>query len=209
MRARLLPALLLVATAVAGGDEYLDGLARSLAEVKSLAASFEQVKTLKLFTRPVKSRGRLLFERPDRLRWEIREPFHSLLVVDGDKVAKFEWVDGERRQLSLGRAADPILIAIGRLRRWLTGEFDDEAYEITVRAEPERKIVLVPRDEALRRSVAALEFFPAPDGKSMRKVVVREPGGDVTVISFSEIRIDPDFPDGTFSVTDPIALDGG
>ena len=204
---RLLPLLALVATVSAGEQaDFLARLSKSLGQVKSVRADFTQTKKLAVFKRPVTAKGVLIFERPDRLRWEIRKPFRSILIVNGDKVAKFEWVDGKWRALKLGRAADAILIAIGRLRQWLTGKFDEKAYEISVE---KTRVILKPRDKALKKTIASLELFPTKDLKAMRKVVVRERTGDVTEIAFSGHRTGTKPPKGTFSPTAPAPLDGG
>jgi len=206
---RLLPLLALMATVSAGEQaEFLAKLSKTLGQVKSVRADFEQTKKLAVFAKPVTVRGVLIFERPDRLRWEIRKPFRSILIVNGDKVAKFEWVDGKWRALKLGRAADGILIAIGRLRQWLTGKFDEKAYEISVEHKPETRLILKPRDKALKKTIASLELFPTKDLAAMRKVVVRERTGDVTVIAFSGHRTGKKPPKGTFSPTAPAPLDG-
>jgi outer membrane lipoprotein carrier protein len=207
---RLLPLLALVATVSAGErEEFLARLSKTLGQVKSVRADFTQTKQLAVFKRPVTAQGVLIFERPDRLRWEIRKPFRSILIVNGDKVAKFEWVDGQWRALKLGRAADAILIAIGRLRRWLTGKFDEKAYEISVEKKPKTRLILKPRDEALKKTIASLELFPTKDLKAMRKVIVRERTGDVTEIAFSGHRTGTKPPKGAFSPTAPAPLDGG
>lgn len=203
---RLLPLLALVATVSAGErEEFLEKLSKTLARVKSVRADFTQTKKLAVFKRPVTAHGVLVFERPDRLRWEIRKPFRSILIVNGSKVAKFEWVDGKWRALKLGRAADAILIAIGRLRQWLTGRFDEEAYEIGVE---KGQVILKPRDKALKKTIASLHLRPTKDLKAMRSVVVRERSGDATDIVFSGHRTGYKPPKGTFSPTAPAPLDG-
>jgi outer membrane lipoprotein-sorting protein len=202
---RLVALLALVATVSAGErEEFLAKLAKTLGQVKAVRADFTQTKKLAVFARPATAHGVLIFERPDRLRWEIRKPFRSILIVNGSKVAKFEWVDGKWRALKLGRAADAILIAIGRLRQWLTGKFDEKAYEISVK---ETRLTLKPRDKALQKTIAALELSPTKDLKAMRKVVVRERTGDATEISFSGHRTGYKPPKGTFSTTAPAPLD--
>jgi outer membrane lipoprotein-sorting protein len=176
---RLLPLLALVAIVSAGErEDYLARLSKSLGQVKSVRADFTQTKKLAVFKKPVTAEGVLIFERPDRLRWEIRKPFRSILIVNGDKVAKFEWVDG----------------------------FDEKAYEIAVE---KTRVILKPRDKALKKTIASLELFPAKDLKAMRKVVVRERTGDVTELAFSGHRTGTKPPKGTFSPTAPAPLDGG
>ncbi|MHC4451109.1 MAG: outer membrane lipoprotein carrier protein LolA [Planctomycetota bacterium] len=183
-------------------------LAAAMKTVRSFRADFEQEKKLKVFKKPVRSSGVLLFERPDRMRWETRTPFRSLLVVNGAKVAKFEWVDGKRRALKLGRGADALLVAMRRLRAWFTGEFDEKTFSVEVKEKPAIQLILRPKEKALRARIERIEFFPAKDLKSMKRVVIVEAKGDVTTLRFENHKANQPAPKKTFSVTDPAKLDG-
>jgi outer membrane lipoprotein-sorting protein len=211
-------ALLCVASGAQEGRKFLEGEERAaflrkvrdrMGQVKSFVADFDQEKSLSVFKDKVKSSGFLLFERPDRLRWEIREPFRSQLVVAGDRVAKFEFVGGVRRALKLGRAQDAILVVMERLRGWFRGEFDQkgEPFDVSVSSAPGPLIVLTPRDESLRKNVEAIELVPTDDLVSMRSVTIRERGGDRTVMTFGGYARDVTIPPGAFSLDEPADID--
>jgi len=182
-------------------------LTKAMQTVRGFRADFTQEKKLRVFKQPVTSSGVLLFERPDRMRWETRKPFRSLLVVNGKNVAKFEWVDGKRRALKLGRGADALLVAMNRLRAWFTGKFDESAFSIESKEEPELKLILRPKDKAIQARIDRLEFYPAKDLKSMRRVVIVETGGDVTTLRFTHHKANEPAPKNTFSTSDPAELD--
>lgn len=192
----------LLATMAAGQkSDFLARLNKAMDDVKAFRATFVQEKRLKVFAETVKSEGVIVFQRPDKLRWEITKPFRSILVVSGDSVAKFEWVDGKRRKLELGRAADAILVAMRRIRDWFTAKFDEEHYEVMVDG---TTVTLRPKDKRLRKTIEALEFFPTRDLKAMERVIVRERAGDTTTMRFA--NHDPKYEPkkGTFSLDDPI-----
>jgi len=183
-------------------------LAKAMKTVHGFRADFVQEKKLKVFKKPLVSSGLLLFERPDRMRWETRKPFRSLLVVNGSKVAKFEWVDGKRRAIKLGRGADALLVAMNRLRAWFTGKFDDKTFAIETREKPEVLIILRPKDKAIKARIDRLEFYPAKDLKSMLRVVIVEAKGDVTVMRFSNHKANQPAPKNAFSIKEPAKIDG-
>ena len=201
--------LLLLAGLSAGADEekkpppLRKRLAKAMQSVRSFRAEFEQEKKLRVFKKPVKSTGVLIFERPDKIRWEMRKPFRSLLIVNGTKVAKFEWVDGKRRAIKLGRGADALLVAMNRLRAWFTGEFDEKTFAIEVKEKPETVLTLRPKAKALKARIERIEFHPAKDLKSMRRVVIVEASGDVTTMRFSNHKANQPAKKGTFSTKDP------
>lgn len=184
----------------------LKKLHTELAKVPRFRAEFDQEKHLKVFKKPVMSNGVLLFERPDRMRWEIRKPFHSLLIVAGKNVAKFEWVNSKRKKLKLGRAADAVLIAMRRLQAWFSGNFDEKNFTVTVVQKPALHVLLIPKDEAMRKRVARMEFFPAADFRSMSKVVVHESKGNRTVLIFKNHKSGAKMPKDAFSLTTPAEL---
>jgi outer membrane lipoprotein-sorting protein len=190
-------------------DRFLDRMEKRMAELASFLAEFEQTKRLSLFKEPVESRGFILFARPDRLRWEIVRPFRSVLVVSGNEVAKFEFVGGKRRALRLGRAGDAVLAAMDQIRQWFQGRFDRDGkqYRVQVSTKPDTRIVLTPRDEALARTLKAIEFVPTEELDSMESVTIRERNGDSTVMVFSKRANDVEAPAAAFSLEDPADLD--
>ncbi len=190
-------------------DEFLSQVERAMAGAKSIAATFQQEKELPLFQDTVRTSGFLLFERPDRLRWETRKPFRSVLIVAGNEVGKFEWIGGERRSLRLGRGADVILAVMDRIRGWFQGKFDREGkeYEVDAARSPKPRIVLRPKDRAIGRSLRAVELDLAPDLSSVHTVTIVEEGGGRTVMRFEERKRGGEFPPGTFSPTDPADVD--
>ena len=211
-------ALFLLAAVVVANDkkakpptdkQILDRLHTELAKIPRFRTGFDQEKHLKVFKKPVKSSGVLLFERPDRMRWETTKPFRSILIVSGKEVAKFEWVDKKRKKLKLGRAADAILLAMKRLQAWFSGTFDDKNFTVTVVRKPELHILLVPKDAALKKRIAKMEFFPAKDMKSMTRVVIHEARGDRTVLTFRDQENGAKLPKNAFSLTDPADVHGG
>lgn len=216
-RLLLLAALLCCASDAQEGRRFLEGEDRAaflrkvrerMGEVRSFVADFTQEKSLAVFKDKVRSTGFLLFERPDRLRWEIREPFRSQLVVAGDTVAKFEFVGGSRRSLKLGRGHDAILVVMERLRGWFRGEFDQKGdpFAVKVSSEP-ALIVLTPREDALKRNLDRIELVPTADLVSVSSVTIFERGGDRTVMTFGAYARDLRIPAGAFSLTDPVELD--
>jgi len=210
---RLLSLLLLLTAPLRGGeqflgpaerDAFLDRVSSAMDSITAFAAAFDQEKDLKVFSEKVKSSGLIVFARPDRLRWEISAPFRSLLIVAGNDAAKFEWVAGKRRALKLGRSKDAIVLAMERIRGWFRGEFKRarKDYTVEVTAGKDPRIVMSPKDARLKKTLRRLEFWPTRDLKAMRRVVVREGKGGVTVMKFHDHkRITPGA--RTFDLKDP------
>ena len=188
---------------------FLAEVERKMSGVRSFVADFEQKKKLSVFQGTAVSSGFILFQRPDHLRWEIRKPFRSILIVSGNGVAKFEFVRSKRRALKLGRGRDAILIAMERIRSWFKGDFDREGkhYKVEVSRRPTPLIVLKPLDARLKKTLKAIEFTPTKDLAGMRQVTIRERGGDHTVLVFRRRVDNVVAPAAAFSLEKPKELD--
>jgi outer membrane lipoprotein-sorting protein len=189
-------------------ERFLDELEARMAARKTVAAEFEQEKMLSLFDDKLESRGAILFQAPDKLRWEIQAPFQSILVVAGEDVAKFEFVRGEKRALQLGRGKDPLLLVMSQIRGWFLGKFDrsEKTYRLRVAREPAPLIVLEPAEEGLRKNLSAIEVTLADTLDAVSRVVVREKGGDKTTMVFHEKKRDVLIPGPYFDLKDPRPL---
>ena len=83
----LLVCLLNIAPAFAGDVAQLH---LQLSSLKTLQADFEQDVFDEDGTLLQQSRGELMVERPNKLRWESREPFHYLLISDGETLWRYD-----------------------------------------------------------------------------------------------------------------------
>lgn len=186
---------------------FLDRIERAMAPVESIVATFEQRKTLRLLKRPLVTTGVIAFSRPDSLRWDITKPFESTLVVVGEKVAKFETVDGKRRKLELGRRADALALVMDRIRSWFLGRFeeDSEAFEVQVIGAP-ACVRLVPKSATWSRTIRAIALDIGPKLDRVRKVTIEEREGDFTEITFKLVGRHVEFVPKVFSLTAPVAL---
>lgn len=80
-------ALVMPAPAAQDGYAQLQAFADGL---ESLAAEFEQI-TIDADGQVIESsRGRMLWQAPDRARWEYYEPFEQIIVADGDHLWHYD-----------------------------------------------------------------------------------------------------------------------
>lgn len=169
----------------------LEAVERNLGGIRSLRTEFEQEKHLSLFSDVVHARGSCIFARPDCLRFEIHQPFQSVLVVRGSSVAKYELVDSIWRKLELG-SPDAVLMVTGQISAWIRGRFteQDELYEIRAsRLGGDIRVMLLPRPKELSRHIQSIEVLLAKELTRIRSVTIREPGGDYTELRFvREVR---------------------
>jgi outer membrane lipoprotein carrier protein len=191
----------------AAAAPVLQTLQQKMASVRSIYLEFTQERDLKLFSDPLKSEGVMLIERPDRIRWETTAPYQSILLGDQKTVAQFEFNDGKWEKLKLGF---PQLLqrVMQQMAMMNQGELSTmmSDYTVTVATGATTVLTLVPKDENVRGVLSSLEIHLAADLTTMQEVVMNEPDGDLTRITFHNERRDLTFPAGTFDQTKPLDL---
>jgi outer membrane lipoprotein carrier protein len=192
----------------AAPSPVLQALQQKMASVRTVYLEFNQERVLKLFSEPLKSEGVMLIERPDRIRWETTAPYQSILMGDQKSVAQFEFDDGKWQKLKLGF---PQLLQ--RLMKQMAlmnqGKMDAlvSDYNISVTTNATTTVLLMtPKDENVRGMLSSLEIHLPPDLSTTEEVVMNEPNGDLTRITFHDEKRDVSYPTGTFDQTKPLDL---
>lgn len=166
---------------------------------KTLQAKFTQEKHLSIFQDVLVSRGLLAFSVPSRLRWEITEPFHSLLVMNGGELAKYDFNGGKPRRLKLP-AADALYEVLAQIAGLHQGKFGEQAknYGMQLYLGETARLVLVPKSKKMKQFIPAIEIKFSKALDSVSSVLIREGGEDFTLITFEEVRLNPELPVNLF-----------
>jgi outer membrane lipoprotein-sorting protein len=186
----------------------LQQISGAMGRAQTVFTRFVQERHLSLFNEPLRSEGFLCFQKPGRIRWETTVPYKSILVSDGSGVAQFEWTDEKWQKLDIG-LADATQNVVAQIAAVMEGRYasDRRDYDVSVTNGVEGPVVtLVPRNETMRKMMAAIEVHLAADLKATRRVVLRETGGDYTDIRFSEQTVNLELPPLTFDRNAPLAL---
>jgi outer membrane lipoprotein-sorting protein len=177
--------------------------------VRSMYCEFRQFRHMDILGEPIESRGVIAFEQPKSIRWETVSPYRSLIVYDGRSPAQFEWRDGKRVRLQVpfGGAFGRIIGHIVAIHR---GDFDSLSsdYDISASRGAEGvSMTLIPKDQRARQALSAIEMRLSKDLSVVKEVILKEPGGDFTRISFENERRNVTFPKGTFDLGNPADLE--
>jgi outer membrane lipoprotein-sorting protein len=205
---RILGTVLALALAVAGpafpapapGDPEPAGAPASLLRrlelaasgVSTLASDFVQEKHLGIFKTVVTSRGRFHYQKPDRLRWELREPFASGFALSGSRGRR--WHQRTGRTESFDIRQDPIMKAVSdQIFAWANADFAGlgREYRIRILSENPVSLRLEPLSAAMAASLDHLRITFSPDGRFVRAVEFHEKDGDFTRIRFVDTVVNP------------------
>lgn len=171
--------------------------------VRSLTATFEQVRTSALLLEPETSHGRFWYRAPGQVRWEYESPRRMVVLFDGRTLSTFI-----PRERSLERIRVP-----SRQRRYLdflvgTRPLDDLVgqFRIAVRDVDPRSPLMVrlePVSRIIARHVAEITLKIDRKLKLPVSVEYREADGDMTRYCFSHVQVDPEIDPGKFELRVP------
>ena len=187
-RVRCLPVLCIVLAALsAAWSSSWESIRAAAGGIQSVEAAFTQEKHLEILAEPLVSRGRLLFAAPDKLRWEYEAPLPSVLLMDGDRVQRFVKTGGAWTE-DASAALPAMSFVMQEISRWMNGRFDDNP-DFEARLEPEGRIVLTPRKEALATVIQKIVLQLAETPGVIDAVTVYEDDRNFTRLAFDHVRV--------------------
>ena len=186
--------------------EVLEQLQAKAETLKSLQGNFEQRKFSRLLITPMESEGRLFWQPPGRLRWEVVQPAPLTLVAQGERIMILY---PDLKKASLYRQP----FGGGLLER-ITGATDDpEAFQrqyriqvaLVARGGSGRWIQMTMEPKSARRAryFKRLEIKIDPNTWLPGEISIQESSKDWTVIHLSNLQENTELPDGLFSVQPP------
>ena len=196
-----------IATAVAPGaaandwNDSWESIRLAARDVRTVQADFVQTRTVRILTRPIVSRGRLVYRRPDDLRWEYTSPIRSVLLLRGGSVERYIHRDeGIVRDSSA--KLDAMAAVVREINIWLSGDFSaSKTFRPTlVRSDRAMNVELLPIDPSMRSIISRIELRLGKKAGTVERVVIDEGSEGATRIDFTGVRINEGVTDADFTL---------
>ena len=177
-------------------DQALADIAKARARIDTLQGPFTQERTIALLASKVKSTGKLLMVRPDRLRWELDPPDAAVYWVLPDGLA-YKTKSGAGKiaksaQGPMGGVLGDLLVLLGGDLAQLKARYD---LTLVKRDAAACVIHAVPKDKALAKTTQRVELELTADLATMKRVAIVEKGNDRSDVTFGALvrnaKIDP------------------
>ncbi|MCO4747474.1 MAG: outer membrane lipoprotein carrier protein LolA [Proteobacteria bacterium] len=171
-------------------DPSMETVFAALSSPTTVQTTFTQTQHRAVLARPLESKGRLVFARPDRLRWQIDAPTRAVFVMDGTTFTTAMPDLGITEEISLAAHPEYLGLVHG-LTVWLQADADLVAKNYDASWDDGR-LVLVPKTDDLSRWVSRFVLSLSEDHRSVTEVELFEADGDRVVLVFSEVRLGAD-----------------
>lgn len=187
----------LAASDPAAGQQKVEGF---LQRLQSLQAQFKQTLTDRNGLTVEEASGTLAIRRPDRFRWDYREPNEQVIVADGSRIwlydADLEQVTVRKLDDTLSATPAMLLSGQGNLQdNFSVTQTSQEGGVFWVRMQPKR-------DDTDFKWVR-LGF----DGNSLRFMQLADKLGQTTTLEFSQLERNPALDPSRFTFTVPPGAD--
>lgn len=187
----------LAASDPAAGKQKVEGFLQGL---QSLQAQFKQILTDRNGLSVEEASGTLAIRRPDRFRWDYREPNEQVIVADGSRIwlydADLEQVTVRKLDATLSATPAMLLSGQGALQdNFTVTQTAQEAGVFWVRMQPKR-------DDTDFKWVR-LGF----DGNTLKFMQLADKLGQTTHLEFSQLERNPALDPSRFSFSVPPGAD--
>ena len=179
------------------GLNSLDGFIK---EMKTLQGQFVQTQFNANRQETQRASGTLELSRPGRFRWIYSQPYHQELIADGESL----WIYDQ----DLDQATQkPLRLALGQAPIMLLMEnrpLDEEFILTELGADQGMDWVeLKPRGEVSDFREVKFAF----KGRMLARMQLTDAFGQITLIEFSEMKLNPALDDRHFRFTPPAGVD--
>ncbi len=166
--------------------DFLAQVAKTNTTTNSFECPFVQKKSLSVLAEIIESKGTMYFQKPDKLRWQYDTPYKYIFVLNGDKV----YVKNENRTDEFNTASNKLFREISEL---MVGSVNgnmlvDEkrfASEISVN-DKMVEVKLLPKSKELKQLMSSIILSFSKSDYMVQSIVMNEPGGDNTIITFTK-----------------------
>ncbi|MGD8558959.1 MAG: outer membrane lipoprotein chaperone LolA [Gammaproteobacteria bacterium] len=191
-----------VSSALASGAEQR--LNQFYRQVTSMRADFTQSIISETRPNAEKSQGVLEMQRPGKFRWNYSAPYEQQIVADGKRLYIYD-VEMEQvivKPLDLALGNTPAVLLSGGAN--ITDKFEVE--EITENRESDKSLFwlqLLPRDKDAGFEKLLLAFA----GDHIKIMELKDAFGQVTRLTFSNMKLNPDIDPSVFEFKAPPGVD--
>ncbi len=174
-------------------------LAKNAQVTQSISSDFNQVKNMKMLNDKVSSKGKFYYKQADKVRIEYTSPFSYLLVMNSGMIAVKE--NGKvskintRNSLTM-QSVNKIMMDCMRGTVFNNKDFSVSAYASSA----QYLLTLTPQSSAVKGLFKNIDVYINKSDNQVAKLIMTENGGDNTIMTFTNRKLNSNLADALFSV---------
>ncbi len=186
--------LLFSVTGMKENERTLEVIYSRFATIKSVAADFVEKKKSRAFSTPQIQKGRFFSSRDGKLKWEILEPIRSTFTVSGNTAMvlypdlRYEKIYDLATDTSLSEVVKNIFAIVSASAVDVIKK--NYRYHLEGNWGKGWKVTLVPRRKAVRKVIEKI-VLTITDKEFIKTIEISEEGGDITLIRFANVKLNP------------------
>jgi outer membrane lipoprotein carrier protein len=188
-------------------DEVVGKIQSTYEQTGQVKARFTQTVTLKAMKKTEREEGVFYFKKPKRMRWVYTKPAAKELVINAEKA----WLYVPADKIAYVQDADSLFKSTVSIRFLAgIGKLKDD-FRVAFAAEKGSDKIgtylldLVPMKP--EEGVKKLQISVSRESFQISRIVLFDPYGNTTTLTFSGIELNRDLPDSLFSFKAPAGVD--
>jgi outer membrane lipoprotein-sorting protein len=184
-------------TELADNESFKKKVKETSVQTQSISSDFIQEKHLTMMEEVLVSKGRFLFKKENKVKWEYTEPIVYAIIINQNRFiinndGKISEFDTESNKL-FKEINNMIVMAI-------RGDFvDNPDFSATFYQDEKRYLaILVPQNELLVDILTQIEIYFLKENTAVDEVIFAEPGDDFTKIVFKNRKVNIEISDEQF-----------
>jgi len=188
-------------SAVTGTDktDIINMISQKSASVTSMQCSFKQEKFVSVLAESSVSEGVMYYQSPNRLHWEYNTPKHYAFILNGDAMCYES--DNSKKKIDAARnksMSEMVKLIAGSLNG--SGFSDSDNFKVDVfKNESSYCVVLSPLKKSMKNLLSEMAVF-LNQSYLAESIEMTDVNGDITVITISSCKVNPDIPSEVFSI---------
>jgi outer membrane lipoprotein-sorting protein len=178
-------------------DKFRKEFASKSASVQTISSDFRQDKELSALTETITSTGKFWFKRSNRVRIDYQKPFVYQMIMNGDKML----IRDDVKENQVNVKSNKLFQQVNRIMMDCIQGTILDSKDFTARAFENDKFYLLeltPSGKGLREFFQTIQLKVNRSDYSVESIEMNEPGGDRTLITFTNKVLNKTITDEVF-----------
>jgi len=185
-------------TAVADASTFKTSFAAASAKLKTLKSDFVQEKNLSMLSEKIVSKGKFWFRKENAVRMEYTSPYQYLMVINGTNV----YIKDNQKENRFSARSNKLFQSINRIMMdcmkgsvFSNPDFSVKLYE----SKGQWLAELTPQTKEMKGLFKQINVTLNKTDYLVQSIEMVEPGGDNTIIRYSNQQTNISLPDALFA----------